>query len=113
MNKRILLVALFAANLTFAQISNDSTQVDAQKIQNSAQRIISNSLGKKVTLGGYGEITYNQPEGDNGELDVQRLVLLVGYNFNDVVQFVSEIELEHVSEVFVEQAFINYSMPIM
>ena len=110
MHKLFVFFALFAINLTIAQTSQDSTLVDSQKIQNSAQRIISNSLGKKVTLGGYGEITYNQPEGANGELDVQRLVLLVGYNFNDVVQFVSEIELEHVQEIFVEQAFINYSV---
>ena len=38
------------------------------------------------------------------------MVILVGYNFNDDVQFVTEIEFEHVSEVFVEQAFINYSI---
>lgn len=110
MNKLALLSALFAMNFSFAQTSQDSISRSTQITQNSAQNIISNATGKKVTLGGYGEITYNQPEGDNGELDVQRLVLLIGYNFNDVVQFESEIELEHVSEVFVEQAFINYSV---
>lgn len=104
------LSVLFAINFSLAQTWQDSISPGNQIIQNSAQNIISNSKGKKVTLGGYGEITYNQPEGDNGELDVQRLVLLVGYNFNDEVQFVSEIELEHVSEIFVEQAFINYSV---
>ena len=64
----------------------------------------------QLQLGAYGEITYNQPEGANGEMDVQRLVLLFGYKFNDKAQFVTEIELEHVEEVFVEQAFINYSV---
>ncbi|MDX1317466.1 MAG: porin, partial [Xanthomarina gelatinilytica] len=54
--------------------------------------------------------TYNQPEGDNGELDVQRLVLLFGYKFSDKVQFVTEVELEHVEEVYVEQAFLQYSL---
>ena len=53
---------------------------------------------------------YNQPEGDNGELDVQRLVLLLGYRFNDKTQFVTEIEFEHVEEVFIEQAFVNYNV---
>ena len=110
MKKYFLLAALIAMNISFAQTSKDSISNNTQKIQNSAQRILSNSLGRKVTLGGYGELTYNQPEGGNGELDVQRLVLLVGYNFNDEVQFVTEIEFEHVSEVFVEQAFVNYSV---
>tara|TARA_R110002124_G_scaffold287089_1_gene470365 strand:+ start:145220 stop:146338 length:1119 start_codon:yes stop_codon:yes gene_type:complete len=88
----------------------DSISIDPQKQQNAAQSILSGNFGKKVTIGAYGELTYNQPEGDNGELDVQRLVLLLGYKFSEDVQFVSEIELEHVEEVFVEQAFVNYSV---
>jgi len=36
--------------------------------------------------------------------------MLLGYRFNDKVQFVSEIEFEHVSEVYVEQAFVNYNV---
>ena len=39
-----------------------------------------------------------------------RMVLLFGYKFNDKVQFVTEIELEHVEEVYVEQAFLQYSL---
>jgi hypothetical protein len=53
---------------------------------------------------------YNQPEGDNGTLDVQRLVILAGYKFDDKIQFVTEIEFEHVKEVYVEQAFVNYNV---
>lgn len=110
MKNYILLLALITINVSIAQTSQDSIYNNPQLTQNSAQRILSNSLGKKVTLGGYAELTYNQPESANGELDVQRMVILVGYNFNDDVQFVTEIEFEHVSEVFVEQAFINYSI---
>ena len=83
---------------------------DPQRQQNAAQRLLSGNYGKAVTVGAYGEITYNQPEGDNGELDVQRLVLLFGYKFNDKTQFVTELEIEHVEEVFVEQAFVNYAV---
>jgi len=61
-------------------------------------------------VGAYGEMTYNQPESKNGELDVQRLVLLFGYKFNDKTQFVTEVEFEHVEEVFIEQAFVNYAL---
>lgn len=41
---------------------------------------------------------------------MQRLVLLLGYRFNEKTQFVTEIEFEHVEEVFVEQAFVNYNV---
>jgi hypothetical protein len=37
-------------------------------------------------------------------------VLLFVYKLNDRVQFVTEIEFEHVKEVFVEQAFLQYSL---
>lgn len=110
MKKSILLSALFFTGLTFAQTAKDSLTSGNQIQKNAAQTLLSGNFGKKVTLGAYGEITYNQPESDNGELDVQRLVLLLGYNFNEEVQFVSEIELEHVEEIFVEQAFINYAV---
>ncbi|GGH45739.1 hypothetical protein GCM10011364_19370 [Mangrovimonas yunxiaonensis] len=96
--------------MTVAQTVPDSLNTNPQSQQNAAQRILSGNINSGVTVGGYGEITYNQPEGDNGELDVQRLVLLFGYKFNDKVQFVTEVELEHVEEVYVEQAFLQYSL---
>ena len=101
---------LLLSTAGFSQTVQDSIYNDPQKQQNAAQRILSGNISSGVTVGGYGEITYNQPEGDNGELDVQRLVLLFGYKFNDKVQFVTEVELEHVNEVFVEQAFLQYSV---
>jgi hypothetical protein len=107
-------ISLFAASLmtafAFSQTVSDSLNINPQNQQNATQRILSGNVSSGVTVGGYGEITYNQPEGDNGELDVQRLVLLFGYKFNDKVQFVTEVELEHVEEVFVEQAFLQYTL---
>ncbi|QNJ96656.1 porin [Constantimarinum furrinae] len=109
MKKLPILFVLFAS-LAYAQTANDSITTNPQLQQNAAQRILASSNGNAVTIGAYGEVTYNQPEGDNGELDVQRLVLLLGYKFNDKTQFVTEIEIEHVEEVFVEQAFVNYAL---
>ncbi len=43
-------------------------------------------------------------------MDVHRLVLLFGYKFSPRVSFITEIELEHVSEVYVESAFLNYKV---
>jgi hypothetical protein len=110
MKKIILLSAIFSTAFAVSQTVQDSLTSNQQLQQNAAQRILSGNISSGVTVGGYGEITYNQPEGDNGELDVQRLVLLFGYKFNDKVQFITEIELEHVEEVFVEQAFLQYSI---
>jgi len=68
----------------------------------------------RLTIGGYAQIDYNQPiSGDvnkNGTLDVHRMVLLFGYKFNSRTQFITELEFEHVSEVFVEQAFLDYKI---
>ncbi|MCC1485046.1 porin family protein [Winogradskyella immobilis] len=110
MKKITLILVLFVGLYTYSQTVRDSITFDPQKQQNAAQSILSGNYGKSVIVSAYGEITYNQPEADNGELDIQRLVLLFGYRFNDEVQFVTEVEIEHVNEVFVEQAFVNYAI---
>lgn len=110
MRKFTLLISILLVSISGAQTLQDSITFDPQKQLNAAQRILSGNYGKAVTVGAYGEVTYNQPEADNGELDIQRLVLLFGYKFNDKTQFVTEIELEHTVEVFVEQAFVNYAI---
>lgn len=110
MTKSISILILLISTFSFAQITQDSLSFDPQKQQNAAQRLLSGNYGKAVTIGAYSEITYNQPESQNGELDVQRLVLLFGYKFDDKTQFIAEVELEHVEEVFVEQAFVNHSI---
>lgn len=84
----------------------------AQQLQlNSADRLLSYQ-DQKLVIGGYGHIDYNQPiikgQKSNGNLDVHRLVLLFGYNFTNKLQFITELEFEHVKEVYVEQAFLNY-----
>ncbi|MFI1745934.1 porin [Thalassobellus sediminis] len=108
MKKLALFISILASSFITAQTVQDSITFDPQKQLNAAQRILSGNYGKAVTVGAYGELTYNQPESNNGELDVQRLVLLFGYKFNDKTQFVTEVEFEHVEEVFIEQAFVNY-----
>ena len=61
-------------------------------------------------IGGYGEVTYNDPDEGASELDVQRLVILLAYKFDDRVSFITEIEYEHVKEVYIEQAWLNYAL---
>ncbi|NNK82744.1 MAG: hypothetical protein HKO92_06450, partial [Flavobacteriaceae bacterium] len=101
---------LLICNLSFSQtVSQDTTSTRNQQ-RNAAQNILNGTVSKGITLGGYAEIHYNQPEGDNGIMDVHRLVVLMGYKFNDKVQFITEIEYEHVKELYIEQAFLNYSL---
>ncbi|MGB5456625.1 MAG: porin [Gammaproteobacteria bacterium] len=54
---------------------------------------------KKVHIGGYGELHYNNWEFPDGskfrELDFQRFVLFFGYDFTDSIRFHSEVEIEH------------------
>lgn len=72
------------------------------------------------SFGGYGEIHANFNEGSvNGQsrdqIDVHRLVGLVGYEFADWIKFKSEIELEHAfvddgtkGELELEQAYVDF-----
>ena len=80
--------------------------------QNSAD-ILLKSEGNLI-IGGYGEIHYNQTVNTDlmktGNMDVHRMVMLFGYRFNDRTQFVTELEFEHVKEVYVEQAFLQYKI---
>ncbi|MFC2124268.1 hypothetical protein ACFLU5_05615 [Bacteroidota bacterium] len=80
--------------------------------QNAASRLLNGD--SRLMVGGYAQVDYNQPIKqdiyNNGILDVHRFVLLFGYQFSNKVQFISEIEFEHVKEVYIEQAFLNYNV---
>jgi len=87
-------------------------EADTSYLPNAATTLLRSPSKKKLTIGTYAQIDYNQQFGDslkhNGNLDVHRLVLLFAYRFSSKVGFVTEVELEHVKEVFVEQAFLVY-----
>ena len=78
--------------------------------QNLADKLLKSD--SKLSIGGYAQIDYNQPfDTDvrrNGVLDVHRLVMLFGYQFTNRTQFITEIEYEHVQEVYIEQAFLQH-----
>ncbi len=104
--RNILIISLLCAS------SGLFSQSEENQSFNAASKLLSSD--KNLTIGGYGQIDYNQPFGgnkiQNGNLDVHRLVILFGYRFNSKLNFVTEIEVEHVKEVYVEQAFLNYSV---
>ncbi|TLX77645.1 hypothetical protein E9993_03100 [Labilibacter sediminis] len=106
-----LFIVLMQAVGIFAQDQNTTNQ-DENRYFNSAERLL--ATDGKLTIGGYGEVHYNQPLSsdvrNNGTLDVHRVVMLFGYQFNERTQFITELEYEHVSEVYVEQAFLQYKL---
>ena len=86
-----------------------SQEKPSDDYQNSGQRLLGEKLPKGVTISGYAQLDYNEPDGSEaGNLDVHRLVILLGYKFNEKVSFVTELEYEHVKEVYVEQAYLKY-----
>lgn len=100
--KLLVAVVLFST----VMFSQQDTKQDSLRVVNR----LGYNNANKLTIGGYVQIDYNEPDGPApGNLDVHRLVLLFGYKFSDKVSFLTEIELEHVKEIYVEQAFVNYS----
>jgi hypothetical protein len=77
-------IGVLLAGVLAAQTNNVDT---TNQPLNSAQNVLNNSSGKKFTIGGYGQIDYNQGFNDsartNGKLDVHRMVLFMGYKFNE------------------------------
>jgi hypothetical protein len=77
---------------------------------------------KNTTIGGYGELHYNNLDDNNGdadkdEIDFHRFVLYFGHEFTDDLRFFSELELEHSisgegkdGEIELEQAYIEYDI---
>lgn len=73
-----------------------------------------------TTIGGYGELHYNNVDsdaGDSDEIDFHRFVLFFGHEFSDQVRFYSELELEHSfagedgpGEVELEQAYVDFAL---
>jgi hypothetical protein len=76
--------------------------------------------GARTTVGGYGELHYNEPDGSRrGMLDFHRFVVYLSHSFNEKIVFRSEVELEHTlieagepdgGEVAIEQAYLDYAL---
>jgi hypothetical protein len=66
-----------------------------------------------VAIGGYGEMIYENQQGELASADSLRAVVYTGYKFNDRVLFNSELEVEHANlerggNVEVEFAYLDY-----
>ena len=72
------------------------------------------SMFANTSIGGYGELHYNNYEDTDAKIDFHRFVLFFGHEFSDSVRFFSEFELEHsiagdgkAGEVELEQAYVE------
>ena len=113
MKKDFLLAGLFLLSLFLNAQPKENLQNDSlPPMLDSAEKLL--ATNGRLLIGGYGEVHYNQAFSEgvryNGKLDVHRLVLLFGYRFSRRLQFISEIEYEHVTEVYVEEAFLQYKV---
>ena len=106
------------------------TATDADEKAEAAVVAVEESAGKgswadKTTIGGYGELHYNNIDADDSqydydEMDLHRFVLYFGHEFTDSIRFFSEFEIEHDGvqsdpgpldgEVEVEQAYVEFDL---
>jgi hypothetical protein len=104
MKKSFFFLLFISCVSIYAQENDDLTY------SNTAEKLLNEKPG--LSIGGYGEIHYNQPIKKNqftlGTLDAHRLVMFLGYNFSNKTQFVSEIEFEYAKELWVEQMFLQH-----
>ena len=120
-------LALFAGNATATSVEDKiellqqeiealKDQVAATKPNNVSSGI--QGLADRTTIGGYGNLNYNNFSGGataKDQIDLQRFVLFFGHKFNDMVSLKSEFEIEHAvssagdaGEVAVEQAYLDF-----
>ncbi len=124
--------ALFGA-ITFAlaqparAVSDEEFNELKEQFNQLADQVDENSQssGSSTTVGGYGELHYNNLSNGAGTdkkvLDLHRFVIFVNHEFNDDIRFFSEFEIEHAfikdtadgssnGEVEVEQAFVQFDI---
>jgi len=107
---------------TTQQTALEATEtVEALAVATEESVLAANNAANKTTIGGYGELHYNNVEDEDGNdkksIDFHRFVLFFGHEFNDKFRLFSELELEHSiagdgksGEIELEQAYIEYDI---
>ena len=104
------------------QLETLEAQIEATASQVESTAAISGGASSKTSIGGYGELHYNNLNGEGGasdkkEIDFHRFVMFFGHEFSKTVRFWSELEVEHsiagegkVGEIELEQAYIEVDL---
>jgi hypothetical protein len=135
-NKTLIASAVMSVIMSHSALANQETEqlrqviLNQEKVLQSLERRLTetesrleataaqmDSVGgsaSATTLGGYGELHYNNID-DKKSIDFHRFVLFANHSFTDKLRFSSELEVEHViaadgekGEVELEQAYIEY-----
>ena len=104
-------------------VTDEELKALQEQLDMLAEQVEENSSksGSDTTVGGYGELHYNNWSDDQGntfkELDLHRFVLMINHEFNDDIRLFTEVEIEHaiagegqVGEVEVEQMFVQFDL---
>jgi hypothetical protein len=101
-----------------AQSDIEGLKKDLDALKDTVETLKEGGAGPldRTTIGGYGELHYNNNENGTDKIDFHRFVIFFGHEFNEWIKFDSELEVEHVlsgagtdkpGEVELEQAFID------
>ena len=119
MIKKIIALAILCAG-----INAQTIQELNKKINHLSDKIDSMESGKpsfsNISFGGYGEIIYTNKRSkkenntkashsNNPKTDALRNILYVGYEFSKDWKLITEIEVEHANEIFLEQGYLDYN----
>ncbi len=120
-----LAASFFASNaMAVSDAEYNELKAQVNELATQAEQAQSSSAKNKTTVGGYGELHYNNLSGtkngvaganDKQEIDFHRFVLFFGHEFNEKIRFFSEVELEHANTqqsgvVELEQAYIEMDL---
>lgn len=99
-------------------IQAQQSEIESLQSNNSA-----GGFSNRTSLGGYGELHYNNIKDGSDQIDFHRFVLFVNHEFSDRVRLFTELELEHSlvkdtqapdtengGEVELEQAYIEFDI---
>ncbi len=112
--KGLAIFGLIVSLQVFAQ-TNEQLNEKINALADQVESLKTQGLSSNLSIGGYGEIVYKKSEagqkdtvGGEPEFDNKRFILYVGYEFSPKWKLVSEIEVEHAKEIYMEQAYLEY-----
>lgn len=122
------LKAQLAKSDTSQQVINQAEKKQVKALEKKVE-ILADKLESKddllkgknrTSVGGYGELHYRSLDvngQDTRELDLHRMVLFFGHEFNDWARFVAELEVEHIiasagsrGAVELEQVYVEFDL---
>lgn len=104
---------------TVVLVAQNDMKIEATALQVESTSSKLEPTSNKNSIGAYGELHYNNLNGQGGasdkdELDYHRFVLFYGHEFSNTMRFFSELEVEHsiagdgkVGEIELEQAYVE------